>query len=165
MFRMPVFPLIVIAAALLLSSALFGAAIYDAVVLAPNLRRGPSGLEHGRLFLAAATPARLFRVLGPAAQILLLAGVVVHWARPGVRWPLAGALLALVLADAITFGYHYPRNHLMFDSPLTVEPRRLDAAARQWAAANLVRVVLVLGCWLATLVALVRFVAPRDAGP
>jgi hypothetical protein len=162
---MPNFPLSMTSAALLVSSALLGGAVYDSVVLAPNLRRGPAGLEHGRLFLSAATPASLFRVLGPAAQVLLLAAIVADWRNPPVRWPLAGALLALVLADVITFTYHYPRNRLMFDAPLTVEPGRLDTAAREWAAANLVRVVLVLGCWLSTLVALVRFVAAQEAGP
>jgi hypothetical protein len=41
--------------ALLGSGSLLGAAVYDAVVLAPNPRGGPQGLEHGRLFMAAAT--------------------------------------------------------------------------------------------------------------
>jgi uncharacterized membrane protein len=160
----PNLPLSLTSAALLVSSALLGAAVYDSVVLAPNLRRGPAGLEHGRLFLRAATPANLFRVLGPASQILLLAAIVVDWRNPQVRWPLAGAFLALILADGITFAYHYPRNRLMFEAPLTVETERLNRAARQWAIANFVRVALVLGCWLATLVALLRLAAAQRAG-
>src|SRR5262245_50729292 len=154
---------VVTVVALLGSSALLGGGLYDAVVLAPNLRGGPAGLEHGRLFMSAATPAKLFRVLSPATQLLVLVAVVSNWPSPQRRWPLVGALLALVVSDVITFAYHYPRNHLLFDAPLTVEPDRLSVAARQWAAANLVRVALVLGGWLATLIALLRNVAA--AGP
>jgi hypothetical protein len=153
---MPIFRLIITGAALLAAGALFGASLYDAVVLAPNLRGGPIGLEHGRLFMSAATPANLFRILSPATQILLLVGVVANWANPQCRWPLVCALLASILGDVITFTYHYPRNHLMFDAPLSVEPERLSLAARQWATANLLRVALVLACWLGTLIALMR---------
>jgi uncharacterized membrane protein len=115
--------------------------------------------------MSAATPANLFRILSPATQVLLLVAVVANWTRPQRRWPLVGALLALVLGDVITFTYHYPRNRLMFDAPLTVEPERLSLAARQWAAANLLRVALVLGCWLGTLIALMRHAPSRPAGP
>jgi hypothetical protein len=115
--------------------------------------------------MSAATPANLFRILSPATQGLLLVAIIVNWASPLRRWPLVGALLALVLGDVITFTYHYPRNHLMFDAPLSVEPERLSLAARQWAAANLLRVALVLGCWLGTLIALMRQALSRPAGP
>jgi hypothetical protein len=157
--------LILTGAALLGASALFGASLYDAVVLAPNLSGGPTGLEHGRLFMSAATPANLFRILSPATQLLLLVAVVVNWASPQRRWPLVSALLALVLGDVITFTYHYPRNRLMFDAPLTVEPERLSLAARQWAAANLLRVALVLVSWLGTLIALLPQGLSRHAEP
>lgn len=148
--------LVVTTLALLGVSALFGASLYDAVVLAPNLKGGSAGLEHGRLFMAKATPANLFRPLSPLTQVLLLAAVLVNWTYPQRRWPLVGALLALVLCDVITFTYHYPRLRLMFTAPVTVDPERLAQAARQWAAANLARVALLLGTWLATLVALRR---------
>jgi hypothetical protein len=91
--------------------------------------------------------------------------VVVNWASPQRRWPLVSALLALVLGDVITFTYHYPRNRLMFDAPLTVEPERLSLAARQWAAANLLRVALVLVSWLGTLIALLPQGLSRHAEP
>ena len=155
--------LIVTGAALLGTSALLGASLYDAVVLAPNLRGGPAGLEHGRLFMRAATPANLFRILSPATQVLVLIAVGANWSSPQRRWPLAAALLALVISDVITFTYHYPRNHLMFDAPLTVEPDRLNLASREWAAANLVRIALVLCGWLATVLALMRLGFPSQS--
>ena len=144
---------------LLFSGSLLGAALYDAVVLAPNLRGGPQGLEHGRLFMAAATPASLFRVLSPATQALTLVAIATNWSNPSCRWPLLGALIALAASDIITFKYHYPRNRLLFTSPLTVPPDELAVAARQWASGNLVRVVLVLIAWLGTLTALLRSAA------
>jgi uncharacterized membrane protein len=147
---------VVTASALLSSGALIGAALYDAVVLAPNLRRGPSGLEHGRLFMAAATPANLFRILAPATQILVVLSIAFNWPNPQARWSLIGALIALILGDLITFKYHYPRNRQMFTAPLNVPPEQLERVAQQWASANWVRVALVLGAWLGTLTALMR---------
>ena len=142
--------------ALLGSGTLLGGAVYDAVVLAPNLRGGPDGLEHGRSFMTAATPARLFRVLSPASQVLVLLATALNWPDASCRWPLGGALIALVASDIITFKYHYPRNRLLFTAPLAVAPEALDRAAREWASANRVRVVLVLGAWVGTLTALLR---------
>ena len=162
---MPDPQLVVTSIALLSVSALFGASLYDAVVMAANFQGGPQGLEHGRLFMAAATPAHLFRVLSPVTQLLLLAAVVVNWAEPQRRWLLIGALLAVVLCDVITFTYHYPRVRLMFTAPLTVEPPVLLKAAKQWSAANLIRLALVLGAWLASLAGLVRLVLAVRHGP
>ena len=153
---MSIFRLIITGAGLLGAGALFGASLYDMVVLAPNLLGGPTGLEHGRLFMSAATPANLFRILSPATQLLLLVALVANWAIPQCRWPLACAFLALILGDVITFTYHYPRNHLMFDAPLTVQPELLSLAARQWATANLLRIALVLAGWLGALFAFTR---------
>ncbi len=134
-------------------SALLGASIYDAVVLAPNLQGGPTGLEHGRLFMSRANPGTLFRVLSPITQLLLLAALIAAWRLPQCRWPLLGALIAILLADVITFTFHYPRNHLLFGSPLTTDPAVLSTAARQWVWGNLVRVALVTLAWIGTLVA------------
>ena len=145
-------------------SSLFGASLYDTVVMAPNLKGGPTGLEHGRLFMVNATPANLFRVLAPTTQVLLLAAVGANWSGPRRRWPLIGALLALVLVDVITFAYHYPRLRVMFNAPLTIPAERLALAARQWTSANYVRVALLLGSWCAALVALMRLVLAMHPG-
>jgi uncharacterized membrane protein len=142
--------------ALLSAGALLGAALYDAVVLAPNLRGGPQGLEHGRLFMTAATPAKLFRVLAPASQVLVLGSIAANWSSPAARWPLVGALIALVASDVITFKYHYPRNRVLFTAPLEVSAEQLGRVARQWTSANLVRIVLVLLAWIGTLTAVLR---------
>jgi hypothetical protein len=145
-------------------SGLFGASLYDTVVLAPNLKGGPAALEHGRLFMANATPANLFRVLSPTTQVLSLMAVVANWSGPERRWPLIGALVALVLCDVITFTYHYPRLRIMFEAPLTVAAERVTLAAKQWIAANYIRLALLLGSWCATLFALMRLVQAMHPG-
>jgi hypothetical protein len=145
-------------------SALFGASLYDTVVLAPNLKGGPAALEHGRLFMAKATPANLFRVLSPTTQVLTLVAVVANWSGPERRWPLIGALVALVFCDVITFTYHYPRLRMMFGAPLTIAAERVTLAAKQWTAANYIRLALLLGSWCATLLALMRLVQAMHPG-
>jgi len=145
-------------------SGLFGASLYDSIVLAPNLKGGPPALEHGRLFMANATPASLFRILSPTTQVLLLVAVVANWSGPERRWTLIGALVALVVCDVITFRYHYPRVRIMFDAPLTVAAERVILAAKQWTAANYIRLALVFGSWWATLFALIRLVQAMHPG-
>jgi hypothetical protein len=145
-------------------SALVGASIYDGVVLAPNLGGGPAGLEHGRLFMSRANPGTLFRVLSPATQLLLLAALIAAWRLQQCRWLLLGALVAILLADVITFTFHYPRNHLLLGSPLTTDPAVLATAAREWARGNLVRIALVIAAWLSTLLAFGRAFALLKSG-
>ena len=147
-------PLAITTAALTGLSALLGASLYDAVVLAPNLQTGPQGLEHGRLFLSRATPARLFRVLSPMTQVLLLSATAALWTREPARWLVGAALLAIVACDVITFRYHYPRNRLMFTAPLDVPAARLLTAARQWRAGNFIRVLLIFVGWALVVIAL-----------
>ena len=106
--------------------------------------------------MSAATPANLFRKLAPATQMLVLLSIATGWSNAYGRWTLVGALMALILTDIITFKYHYPRNRLLFTTPLNELPEKLNIAARQWASANLVRIVLVLGAWLGVLLALIH---------
>ena len=146
--------LLVTTLALVGLSILLGGSVYDAVVLAPNFRGGPDGLEHGRLFMSRATPANLFRVAAPATQILLVVTLIATWRIEQCRWMIGGALVSLILADVITFTFHYPRNRLMFGSPTTADPTALEVAAKQWAVGNVARVALVLLSWLGALFAL-----------
>jgi hypothetical protein len=147
---------IVTVLSLLSVGALFGGSLYDTLVLAPNLHGGAEGLEHGRLFMSAATPGHFFRVLSPASQVLVLAALVANWHSPQRRWPLLLALAALVIADVVTFTYHYPRNEVMFTAPLSVDVERLSAVAYEWQTANYLRVALVLVAWLGIVRALTR---------
>jgi hypothetical protein len=52
----------------------------------------------------------------------------------------------------------------MFDAPLALAPKRVILAAKQWTAANYVRLALLLGGWCATLFALMRLVQAMHPG-
>ena len=140
--------------AILALSTLFGASMYDTVVLGPNLQAGgPEGLEHGRHFMVA-TPANLFRVVSPSTQAILLLSVILFWRTPRLRWLFLGSLVAIVACDAITFSYAYPCLRVLFTSPLTTNAAELSRAANEWVACNYIRVALVLGSWFACLAAI-----------
>jgi uncharacterized membrane protein len=102
--------------------------------MAPNYERDiPASIGVARQFLRRVTPAHYFRIISPLTQLLLLVSVVVCWEVPGARWFLLAALGALVLADVITFTFHYLRLNIMFKEPIPHDPARLRRAAREWA--------------------------------
>jgi TM2 domain-containing membrane protein YozV len=54
------------------------------------------------------------------------------------------ALAVLIVADIITYTFHYPRLAIMVKSGDVQNADALRRAARQWASGNLVRGVLLL---------------------
>jgi uncharacterized membrane protein len=132
---------------------LLGASAYESIVMAPNFAaRVPESLQHIRGFFITTNPGTFFRVLAPATQILLLSAVVLNWRLQRARWFLVGALVALAVADVITFTFHYPRNALLFERPLDQVPlSQLLEAARQWGPGNHVRVALLATAFLSAL--------------
>jgi hypothetical protein len=137
--------LVSVAIALVVSAMLLGAAAYESVVLAPNLQGAPTSLEHARGFYHVTNPGTFFRVLSPATQLFLLVALVCNWKpTPGTRWRLSGALALAVLADVITFKFHYPRNAILFIAPLTNAPADLNRVAAEWATGNYVRIAVLL---------------------
>ena len=137
--------LVSVAIALVLSAMLLGAGVYESVVVAPNFQGAPVSLEHARGFYHASNPGVFFRVLSPATQLLLLVALVCNWGPvPVTRWRLAGALALAILADVITFKFHYPRNAILFLNPLTGPAADLDRVGREWAAGNCAHIGLIL---------------------
>ena len=119
--------LVSVAIALVVSAMLLGASVYESVVLAPNLQGAPISLEHARGFYHITNPGVFFRVISPATQLLLMVALLCNWRpTPFVRGRLVGALLLAILADLITFQFHYPRNAILFRAPLTSPPADLD---------------------------------------
>jgi len=134
---------------------LLGAALYESVVMAPNYMNLTS-LEHARGFLVASTPGTFFRALSPVVQILLLMSVVLTWrASPKqLRWLLLSAFVAAIATDVVTFAFHYPRNHILFVAPLDRPASELHRIALEWAWGNYVRIGLLAGATMATMIAL-----------
>jgi hypothetical protein len=143
--------------ALLGLALLLGATVYETIVMAPNYERDiPASIDLARQFLTRVTPAHYFRIISPLTQLLLVAGVVVHWGAADARGWLLTALGALLVADVITFRFHYPRLNIMFKDPIPNDPVRLRRAAREWAVGNLVRGALLLVAFLSVLLAVTR---------
>ncbi|MFN8573942.1 MAG: hypothetical protein U0132_17930 [Gemmatimonadaceae bacterium] len=148
--------------ALVALALLLGATLYESVVMAPNYERDiPSSVDAARQFLKRTTPAHFFRVLSPVTQVLLLASIVASWSQETARWGVVTALGLLLLLDAITFSFHYPRLAVMFKGPMPEDHERLRRAAREWAVGNWVRALLLLIAFLSTLRAVVVLAAPR----
>jgi Anthrone oxygenase len=131
---------------------LLGATLYESVVMAPNYEREiPASIDLARQFLKRTTPAHYFRPITPVTQLLLLASLVASWQIAPARWLLLTALAILVLIDAITFAFHYPRLAIMFKAPMPEDPVRLRSAAREWALGNILRVILLAVAFLLAL--------------
>ena len=124
---------------------LLGGGVYESVVVAPNYRSNlPQSLDYLRHFMKVATPANFFRIVSPATMIFLVVTVIVCWGSIPARWWFMPALAALILADSITYGFHYPRNKVLFIEPLSSDTDMLRRLAQQWATGNLVRIVLMV---------------------
>lgn len=146
--------------ALLGLTLLLGATVYESVVMAPNYERDiPDSLGVARRFLERRTPAHYFRVIAPVTLVLLLVDVIVSWGVPHARTGLLVGFGALVIGDAITFAFHYPRIAIMFTQPLGEDAVRLRKAAREWSLGNVVRAVLLVIAFLAVLHAFAMIVA------
>ena len=124
---------------------LLGGGVYESVVMAPNYRSNlPQSLDYLRHFMTVTTPANFFRVVSPITMISLAATLIVYWGFLPARWWFIAALAALILADSITYGFHYPRNKVLFiEEPLSSDINMLRRLAQEWATGNLVRIVLL----------------------
>jgi uncharacterized membrane protein len=98
-----------------------------------------------------------FRTVAPASQLLILVAIVCNWKPTRItRWRLAAGLAFLILADVVTFRFHYPRNSILFVAPLTNTPAFYDRVATEWATGNYVRDALVSITVMLLIVSMIR---------
>jgi hypothetical protein len=147
---------ITVSAATAVLCMLLGAAVYESVVMAPNYAHGIASLEHARGFLVVSTPAKFFRFLSPAAQVLLVLSAILSWrlSPRRVKWMLLIALGAAVTTDVVTFTFHYPRNEILFLAPLDRPSTELQRIAQEWAWGNYLRILLLTTSVVAAFAAL-----------
>jgi uncharacterized membrane protein len=144
---------------------LLGTGVYQNVVDAPNYMGAPTSLEHARGFYHATNPGMFFRSMVPATQLFLLLAIVFNWKPdPSTRWRIAAALGFLILADMVTFRFHYPRNDILFIAPLTQPPAYYDRVVTEWAIGNYVRVALILTAVVLALVSTIRIARQTAPG-
>ena len=146
---------------LLLLSMLFGASSFQLAVEAPNWTGVPA-LEHYRAFYTPAiNPGTFFQTLLPVALLALLAALICNWRPiPATRWKLAGALALMILVGVLTFTFHFPRNKILFDDPLTSPDAYYHQVVTEWVAGDYVRLAMILTA--VALVALSMIRVARD---
>ena len=148
---------------LLLLSMLLGASSFQVVVDMPNWTGLPA-LEHYRAFYQVLNPGTFFQMLLPTTLLALLAGLVCNWRPiPATRWRLAGALALMILAGVITFTFHFPRNRILFEDPLTRPAAYYHQVVTEWAAGDYVRLAVIVTAIVLVAVSMIRIA--RDTAP
>jgi hypothetical protein len=126
--------------------------LYNSTVDAPNWGADlPNSIAAARNYFTVANPGNFFRIVSPLNQVLALAAVILSWKNN--RYIALGSLVLAVLADALTFGYFYPRNEIMFSGPM--DQTAIRAAWEQWSAMNWLRSAICLANTSLALVLLV----------
>ena len=129
---------------------LLGASLYEQLVNVPNfLKDIPQSLEEARPFWSSANPSNYFRIVAPLAQISALISFILGWRSRDWRPFLLGAFILIVVADAITFTFHYPRSAILITQPLVENQDLLHQTVSEWALGKWVRIALVAGAVVA----------------
>jgi uncharacterized membrane protein len=121
------------------SAGLLFVNVYNSVVDAANWNAFlPESMATAREYFKVASPGTFFRVVSPIGQILALVTVIICWNYGRLRYLALAALVLAVGADALTFGYFYPRLDIMFTAPLA-NGENIRSAVEQWSSMNWVR--------------------------
>jgi uncharacterized membrane protein len=118
----------------------------------------PRSMQAAREYFKAVNPGKFFRVFSPVAQVLALLALIFFWKTSlTIRILLAVALLFSLGADAMTFGYFYPRNDIMFKSDLSSDLNAIEKAWKQWGMMNWVRSLIAAIALVCSIIALHKY--------
>jgi hypothetical protein len=121
------------------ASGLLFVNVYNSVVDAPNWGADlPHSLVTARDYFSAANPGNFFRVVSPLNQVLAIIVLVFSW--KSHRYLALAFLVTALLLDAMTFGYFYPRNEIMFIAAMDENAVRI--AWQEWSNMNWLRSAL-----------------------
>lgn len=127
--------------------------LYSSIVDAPNWGANiPTSINAARDYFAVANPGNFFRIFSPLNQILALIAVIICWKTN--RYIAIATLITAILLDALTFGYFYPRNEIMFIAP--IDENAIRAAWNEWFAMNWFRTA---GCAVNTTLAFILLIS------
>lgn len=111
--------------------------LIDAVSWGNNI---PASIQTARDYFKTTNPGNFYRVYSPVNQVLTLLALIVCWkSNKQTRMYIALALLCAVLSDVFTYLYFYPRNEIMFNSPINENLDKIKTAWSQWSSMNWVR--------------------------
>jgi hypothetical protein len=150
---------LIICLAATIAAGLLFVNVYNSMVDAPNWGRYiPASIQTTRDYFSVANPGTFYRVFSPAGQIVTLLALVLCWtADKRVRYYLLIALVFAVATDAVTFGYFYPRNAIMFGNPIEGNTDAIRAAWAEWSMMNWPRSAIVAIGLIFDFAALLRF--------
>ena len=137
---------VVVTLAAILAAGLLLVNVYNSIVDAPNWGGDiPVSIEAARQYFKVRDPGDFYRFFSPANQIVTLIALALVWPLGWrVRLLTFAALVISVGSDAMTFGYFYPRNEIMFNAVPMADEATLRAAWSGWSSMNWVRSGLVL---------------------
>ena len=121
-------------------AAVLSVNVYTSIVDARSWSANiPDSILTARDYFKTVNPGTFFRMASPLNQLLALAALVACWkSGKKVRLYFGLALLVAVLTEALTFGYFYPRNDILFRAAQT-NPEVFTKICSDWMTMNWVR--------------------------
>ena len=103
----------------------------------------PDSVQAARDHYKSFNPGNFFRIFSPFDQFMAFLTVILFWHTSKKARVLFGlALLFVVAADVMTFLYFYPRNDIIFESPIS-DLEAIRTASSQWVVMNWLRSLIV----------------------
>lgn len=116
-----------------LAAGLLFVNLYTSIVDAPNWGADlPNSINTARVYYSDANPGTFFRIFSPLNQAFAIIALVIAWKH--LRSVAVAALITAILLDVFTFGYFYPRNEIMFISP--IDENAVKNAWQEWSTMN-----------------------------
>ncbi|MGB5007294.1 MAG: anthrone oxygenase family protein [Ferruginibacter sp.] len=105
----------------------------------------PNSIAAAREYFKTVNPGYFFRIFSPVNQLLGLIVLIIFWkSAPATRLYFGLALVMYLAAEAMTFGYFYPRNDIMFKTAQLTDVELLKKTWSEWNTMNWVRTLLLL---------------------
>lgn len=118
--------------------------IYTSMVDVPAWGNNiPASLDTARQYYKVTNPGNFFRIFSPLNQGLGLLCLLAFWKQgKKIRILLAAAFILYAAGEAMTFGFFYPRNAILFNPAITATDL-LQNTWEQWRSMNWVRTVII----------------------
>ncbi|MBK6635378.1 MAG: DUF1772 domain-containing protein [Chitinophagaceae bacterium] len=105
----------------------------------------PNSIAAAREYFKTVNPGYFFRIFSPVNQLLGLIVLIIFWkSAPATRLYFGLALVMYLAAEAMTFGYFYPRNDIMFKTAQLTDVELLKKTWSELNTMNWVRTLLLL---------------------
>ena len=137
---------IILFSSISLASGLLLANLYTSLIDAKSWGSDiPNSIAAARECFKTVNPGNFFRLFSPINQALGIIVLILFWkASPAIRLGLGIALVCYLSAEAMTFGYFFPRNDIMFRDAQLADIDLLKKTWSEWDRMNWVRTGILL---------------------